>query len=156
MGFFKGNIASNILLCVCHALFSHLLVVGVAGTSDEGGPTFRVELEGSDAVSSVSFSGDLWSQDLQAVPGRKACKDKSAVNSTWVSRVSSCILNLADLLEEEGSCWSRFPDEGFQLIWKLMCLRLQNQNRRRQITLVRNNMEDWMKSRVFFFCPYRS
>lgn len=42
-----------------------------------------MELEGSDAVSSVPFSRDLWSQDLQAVPGGEACKDTSAVNSTY-------------------------------------------------------------------------
>lgn len=131
-----------------------------------------MELEGSDAVSSVPFSRDLWSQDLQAVPGGEACKDTSAVNSTWVSRVSSGVLHLADLLEEEGSCWSRSPDEEFQLIWKLMCLRLQHQNKvttlttsvpklilwnyhRRQIASVLNNMEDWMKS-IGCFCPYQS
>lgn len=44
-----------------------------------------MELEGSDAVSSVAFSRDLWSQHLQAVPGRKACNDTFAVNSTRVS-----------------------------------------------------------------------
>lgn len=65
-------------------LFSHLLVVRVAGTSDEGGPTFRMELEGCDAVPSVTFSRDLWSQDLQAVPGRKAC-NTFGVNSGRVS-----------------------------------------------------------------------
>lgn len=54
----------------------HLLVVHVAGASDERGPAFRVELQRGDAVPSVSLSRDLGSQNLQAVPGRKTCKNK--------------------------------------------------------------------------------
>lgn len=56
---------------------SHLLVVHVAGASDERGPAFRMELQGGDAVPSVSLSRDLWSQNLQAVSGRKTCGDKA-------------------------------------------------------------------------------
>lgn len=131
MGFFKGTLLQiSFCVCVSHALFSHLLVVGVTGTSDEGGPTFGMELKGSDAVSSVPFSRDLWSQDLQAVPGGEACKDTSAVKfHLGEPGQFGYFLHLADLLEEEGSCWSRFPDEEFQLIWKLTCLRLQHRNK---------------------------
>lgn len=35
-----------------------------------------MELQGGDTVPPVSLSWDLWSQDLQAVPGRKACEKK--------------------------------------------------------------------------------
>lgn len=59
---------------------SHLLVIHVAGASDERGPAFRVELEGGDAVPSVPLSRDLWSQNLQTVPGRKACENKVSDN----------------------------------------------------------------------------
>lgn len=111
---------------------SHLLVVCVAGTSDECGPAFRVELEGGDAVSSVTLSRDLWSQNLQTVPGRKACNDTPAVNSTC--HCPECLLLCTNLLEEDGSCWSRSPDEEFQLIWTLMCLHLQNQREVRLLT----------------------
>lgn len=61
---------------------SHLLVVHVAGAPDERGPAFRMELQGGDAVPSVSLSGDLWSQNLQAVPGRKTCENKVCDNFT--------------------------------------------------------------------------
>lgn len=59
---------------------SHLLVVHVAGAPDECGPAFRMELQGGDAVPSVSLPGDLWSQNLQAVPGRHTCKNKVCDN----------------------------------------------------------------------------
>lgn len=59
---------------------SHLLVVHVAGAPDECGPAFRMELQGGDAVPSVSLPGDLWSQNLQAVPGRHTCENKVCDN----------------------------------------------------------------------------
>lgn len=120
---------------------SHLLVVHVAGASDERGPAFRVELQGGDAVPSVSLSRDLWSQNLQAVPGRKACKNKVSDNfmvqhyyfrirrPQLTSVVQFYTAIVSDLLYEGGSCWSHFPGEEFQLTWTLMCLHLQNHNR---------------------------
>lgn len=54
---------------------AHLLVVHVAGASDERGPAFGMELQRRDAVASVLLSGDLRGQNLQAVPGGEACEE---------------------------------------------------------------------------------
>lgn len=54
----------------------YLLVVHVAGTADECGPAFRMELEGGDAVPSVPLSWDLRGQHFQTVSGREAYKNK--------------------------------------------------------------------------------
>lgn len=62
-------------------VITHLLVVHVAGAADERGPAFGMKLQGGDAVPSVPLSWDLWSQNLQAVPGRKACADNSYYDS---------------------------------------------------------------------------
>lgn len=66
-----------------------LLVVHVAGTADECGPAFRMELEGGDAVPSVPLSWDLRGQHFQTVSGREAFSVR--VDFTGViSLTSSC------------------------------------------------------------------
>ncbi len=122
---------------------SHLLVVHVAGAADERGPAFRMELQGGDAVPSVSLSRDLWSQNFQAVSGRQTCENKVSdtfrVCLDYRSRRRPQLLPsfksslVSDLLDEDGSCWSRFPGEEFQLTWTLTCPHLQSQQVQKKI-----------------------
>lgn len=65
---------------------AHLLVVHVAGAADERGPALRMELQGGDAVPSVSLPGDLRSQDLQAVSRRKACETRVELSLHYLGR----------------------------------------------------------------------
>lgn len=51
-----------------------LLVIHVAGAAQECGPAFGVQLQWSDAVSSVPLTRDLRGQNLQTVPRRQTWK----------------------------------------------------------------------------------
>lgn len=57
--------------------------------------------------------------------GERPARTRAASNPPG----SAHVYTPAYLLEEDASCWSRFPGEELQPTWTPMCLRLQIQNK---------------------------